>query len=310
MQIPRFSLRQIGYFLAIAETGSIRAASERLNISQTALSQALTELEQELGTPLLARRRSLGVTLTAAGIRLLGEARAVLDAADDLYAAAHGWDQGLAGRLAVGCYTTMAPLLVPRLFSGFRQRHPAIELELIEGSTDNIRADLRAGICEVALLYEFGLSDDVKRERLYELRPHVVLHENHRLAGEQEIDLRDIAHEPFILFEVAPAASNTFEVFAQVGVQPRIAYRTSNFELARTLAGRGLGYTMLIQRPVVEASYDGSRVVTRDIAGITSRYSVVLAWSGTARLTRRAEEFRIFCRETLVKPGIEESNHP
>lgn len=308
MQIPRFSLRQIGYFLAIAETGSIRAASERLNISQTALSQALTDLEQELGTQLLARRRSLGVSLTAAGIRLLGEARAVLDAADDLYSAAHGWDQGLAGRLTVGCYTTMAPLLVPRLFSAFREHHPAIELELVEGSTDRIRAELRAGICEVALLYEFGLGDDVEHERLYELRPHLVLHENHRLAGEEEIDLRDIAHEPFILFEVAPAASNTFEVFAQAGVQPRIAYRTSNFELTRTLAARGLGYTMLIQKPAVDASYDGSRVVTRHIAGLGSRYPVVLAWSRSARLTRRAEAFRTFCRETLARSGIEENN--
>lgn len=308
MHLPRFSLRQIGYFLAVAEAGSIREASERINVSQTALSQALTDLEKELGTPLLARRRSLGVNLTAAGARLLGEARAVLDAADDLYAAAHGWEQGLAGRLAVGCYTTMAPLLVPRLFSGFRQRHPAIELELMEGSTDEIRAELRAGICELALLYEFGLGDDVERERLYELAPHLVLHENHRLAGEEEIDLRDIADEPFVLFEVAPAASNTFEVFAQAGVQPRIAYRTSNFELARTLAARGLGYTMLIQKPVLETSYDGSRVVTRRIAGVGSRYPVVLAWSRSARLTRRAEAFRAFCREVMTEDEPKENS--
>ncbi|MBB2971556.1 LysR family transcriptional regulator [Mesorhizobium sp. RMAD-H1] len=302
MQIPRFSLRQIGYFLAIAEAGSIRGASERLNISQTALSQALTELEEELGTPLLARRRSHGANLTAAGVRLLGEARAVLDAAGDLYSAAHGWEQGLTGRLTVGCYTTMAPLLVPRLFSGFRERHPAIDLELMEGSTDEIRAELRAGICELALLYEFGLGDDVERERLYELRPHLVLQENHRLAGEKEIDLRDIAHEPFILFEVPPAASNTFEVFAQAGVQPRIAYRTSNFELARTLAARGLAYTMLIQKPAAPVTYDGSRVVTRYVSGVGSRYPVVLAWSRSAKLTRRAEAFRSFCREVMAEP--------
>ncbi|WP_428700122.1 LysR family transcriptional regulator [Stappia sp.] len=300
MQIPRFSLRQIGYFLAIAEAGSIRAASERLNISQTALSQALTDLETELGTPLLARRRSLGASLTAAGIRLLGEARAVLDAADDLYAAASGWDQGLAGRLAVGCYTTMAPMLVPRLFSGFMQQHPAIELELMEGSADRIRAELRAGICELALLYEFGLGDDVERERLYELRPHVVLHKDHPLADREEVDLRDLAGEPFILFELAPAASNTFEVFAQAGVQPRIVYRTSNFELARSLAARGLGYTMLIQKPALDTSYDGSPVVTRYVSGLASRYQVVLAWARSARLTRRAEAFRGFCKETLV----------
>lgn len=308
MQIPRFSLRQISYFLAIAEAGSIRGASERLNVSQTALSQALSDLEQELGTQLLARRRSLGASLTAAGIRLLGDARAVLDAADDLYAAAHGWEMGLSGRLAVGCYTTMAPLVVPRLFSEFRQRHPAIELELKEGSTDEIRAELRAGICEMALLYEFGLGDEIERERLYELRPHVVLAEGHRLAEKEEIDLHDIAREPFILFDVAPAASNTLEVFAQAGVQPRIAYRTSNFELARTLAARGLGYTLLIQKPAPDASYDGSRVVTRYIKGLGSRYPVVLAWAKSSRLTRRAEAFRAFCRETLAKPETIESS--
>lgn len=297
MQIPRFSLRQLGYFVAIAEAGSIRGACERLNISHAALSQAMDELEQALGGPLLIRQRARGVSLTPAGAGLVWQARALLQAADAIPGVLEGVQQRLVGRLSVGCYSTLAPVLIPRLFSGFRERHPEVELEFVEGSTAEIAAMLKNGRCETALLYAFALDEDIATEPLYPVTPHVVLSASHPLAGSPSVDLKDLVHEPLILFEVAPALANTMDVFDHLGLHPRIGVRTVNFELARALAARGLGYAVLLQRPAIDVSYEGWPLVTRSIKGYARELSVVCAHVAANRPTQRAEAFRRFCRE-------------
>lgn len=299
MQIPRYSLRQLGYFVAIAEAGSIRGACERLHISHAALSQAMDELEQALGAPLLIRLRARGVSLTPAGLGLLGPARALLEAAEELPARVEGVQQHLSGRLTVGCYTTLAPFLIPRLFSGFGKRHPDVELSFVEGSTDEISARMRSGRCEIALLYAFALDETLTGEPLYEVKPHVVLPADHPLAAARTVDLKELVAEPLVLFEVPPASANTKDVFDALGLEPRIGLRTSNFELARAMVARGLGYAVLLQQPAVAVSCEGLPVVTRPIEGYTRTLSVVAARPAGLRQTRRAAAFQAFCRDTL-----------
>lgn len=297
MQVPRFSLRQLAYFVAVAESGSIRAACDRLNVSHAALAAAMEDLERALGAPLLIRQRARGVSLTPAGADLLLKARPILHAAEDLPAAVAGVQTRLSGRLSIGCYTTLAPFLVPQLFSGFKAQHPEIDLELIEGSTTEIAALLRNGRCETALLYAFGLDEDLVCEQLYPVAPHVVLAAHHPLAAQPCIDLRDLAQECLIVFDVAPASANTQDVFSHLGLKPRIGYRTSNFELARGLAARGLGYAVLLQKPAAELSYDGSALITRPLQGYQRPLHVVTAYARATPPTQRALAFRAYCRQ-------------
>jgi DNA-binding transcriptional LysR family regulator len=298
-QPPRFSLRQLAYFTAVAESGSIRAASERLNVSQAAMSQALQELEDRLGSRLLTRRRAHGATLTAAGAELVSEAQAVLEAAAEFQAVASGLERGLGGHVRVGCYTSLAPFLIPRLVSGFAERLPAVVLDVAEGSAADVQARLRAGACEIALLYDVALDSDIERETLYVVRPSVILHPEHPLAGHDEVDLRALAAEPLILFDVPPAVSNTHDVLRRAGVAPRIGQRTTNFELVRSLVARGLGYSVLLQTPQPPFSYEGRPLVTRPIRGDSTQLAVVMSWARVGRLTRRAEFLRRSCRELL-----------
>jgi DNA-binding transcriptional LysR family regulator len=302
MLIPRFSLRQLSYFVMVADTGSIRAASAAIHVSQTAISHALGELERELGCTLFARQRARGATLTDAGQRLIGQARALINSARDFDTNAREWSFGLTGRLAVGCFTTLCPVHIPSLFAEYQSRHPAVSLELIEGSNRDIETELRQGTCDIGLTYPHELGPDISRLTLYERTLQVLLSPAHSLAARTEIDLRELASDPFILLDVEPAVSHSRLAFEQAGVSPKIAYRTKNLELAKSLAARGLGYTMLLQHPATDMTSDGGRVAIRSVARSKRRYPVALVWMADRPLSRRASEFRALC-EHLWPPA-------
>src|SRR5688572_4616193 len=128
----RFTLRQLNYFITVVESGTLRAAAQRLNISQSALSEGLSELERDLKTRLVIRQRARGITLTNVGRELLEYARATLQSAELLQAAASGRERTLVGTMVIGCYITLAPFVIPPLLARLRTRHPDLRIEILE----------------------------------------------------------------------------------------------------------------------------------------------------------------------------------
>src|SRR4051812_7389558 len=111
----RFTVRQLEHFVAAADAGSISTAAERGLVSQAGVSLAISDLERHLGVQLFLRRKAKGVPLTSAGERVLADARRLLAQAEELQTHAAAEGDGLTGRLGVGCYTTLAPYLLPPL---------------------------------------------------------------------------------------------------------------------------------------------------------------------------------------------------
>ena len=103
----RYTLRQIEYFIATAETGSITLASERVNISQPSISTAIAHLEDELGTQLFIRRHAQGLSLTSAGRLLLVEAKRLIEQAEHVYSVASEVGERVRGQLSLGCFITL-----------------------------------------------------------------------------------------------------------------------------------------------------------------------------------------------------------
>nr|WP_255616791.1 LysR family transcriptional regulator [Aurantimonas sp. VKM B-3413] len=290
----------MGYFLAVAEHGSVRAAAETLNVSPTALTQALNDLERELGTTLLHRQRAVGARLTQAGANLVGQVRTVLDSASDLQSLAERWELEPAGSLAVGCFSTLSPFLAAKLLRGFQDVHSAIAVDLKDDEHDVLLSELAEGRIELAIVYEHCLSDRFARDVLYRIRPHVLLPATHRMADEPTVSLHAIADEPFILYDATPAGANTLGIFAHFGIVPQISRRTTNFDLTRSFVGAGFGYSVMLHHPTSDLTHDGERVVCRPIAEPCRDFGIVLAWPETGRLSRRAEAFRSHCRQQLT----------
>ena len=89
-------------------------------------------------------------------------------------------------------------------------------------------------------------------------------------------------------------------MFDAVGLEMSPAYRAGNFELARALVARGIGYSLAVQKPLVDLSYEGLRLVTRSLKDTVPTTPVVMGWAGGGRLTRRADAFLTHCRATFA----------
>ena len=149
----RISLRQLDYFVVAAETGTMTGAAQRLYVSQSAVSLGVAELERQLGVQLLLRFKAKGLTLTEAGRMLLPEARALLARTEELQAGMREVGQTAAGRLVIGCFTTIGPFLLPRLLEEFQTAYPDVPLDFMEGSLTELQQLLLEGRCELAVLY-------------------------------------------------------------------------------------------------------------------------------------------------------------
>ncbi|MFI9760527.1 LysR substrate-binding domain-containing protein [Streptomyces sp. NPDC051963] len=292
----KFSLRQLEYFVAIAEAGTLSDAAARLRVSQPGLSQSLTELERALGVQLAVRRKAHGVTLTPSGAQVLRHARDLLRRAQDLGSAASG-GAALTGVLSIGCYVTLGPTMLPALLQEFSKLHPGLTLDFVEGTQDVLQRRLLNGELDLAILYDMEIQPEVARAVIGTMRPHILLPADHRLAGEARVSLVDLTDDPMVLLDAPPSSQNTLALFERFGVVPYVRYRPSTFELTRALVGRGMGYALLVQRPANDRTYEGNQVVIKEIAEPIDPQRVLVAWPRAIRLNRRAEAFVEFCRD-------------
>lgn len=290
----RFSLRQLEFFVAVADAGSLSGGAERCGASQAGVSLAVRDLERHLGVQLLTRRRARGAVLTEAGTRVLLDARRLLGSADDLQTIASATTTEISGTLAVGCYVTLAPFLIPPVLDDFAKRHPTLDVRVTEGAADEVREALSDGRCELAFLYDLDEGDGLSAVPVRTSQPYLILAADHPLAERESISLREVADDPLIMFDV-PSARNAAQMLAEVGLTPRIRHLSSNIEVVRCLVARGVGYSILVQRWPTDLSFEGLPVVSRPIADPTRQRRAVLAWPARTRPTRRAQALIDFC---------------
>jgi DNA-binding transcriptional LysR family regulator len=297
-----YTLRQVECFVAVAEHGSIAAAAEALRVSQSAVSGAVTDFERILGTQLALRRKAHGVTLTPSGRYVLDQARGLLHAAGDLQL--HAADAGaeLHGALMLGCYQTLAPTVLAELIAHYAERHPGVELDFFAGTQSDVNEGLLSGRLDLAVAYDLALPTGLERQALYSEVPSLLLAPDHPLAGREGIALAELADEPMILLDVDPSRENTLSMFADAGLGPRIRFRTTDFETTRSLVARGLGYSLLVQRPAADISYEGRPLVVRPIRPAVRHVRVSLVWPAGVRLSRAADAMRRVARERYPQP--------
>jgi LysR family hydrogen peroxide-inducible transcriptional activator len=145
------TLKQLQYFLALTETGHFGRAAELCFVSQSAFSNAIRELETNLGAELVDRTNR-SVTITATGQEVAVQARLVLSDVESLIETARGPTEPLAGELRLGVIPTIAPFMLPAILPRLRQQYPDLELLLIEDQTDRIHERLMDGELDVLLL--------------------------------------------------------------------------------------------------------------------------------------------------------------
>lgn len=254
------SLRQLRYFITVAECGKVAEASKRLHISQPALSAAIAQLEDTWQTQLFVRHKAQGVTLTANGELLLRHSRQLLQQAHSLEDYVRELNLQVAGEIHIGCFTTLAPLFIPKLLKQAQQQYPALHIEIQEGDITQLNEGLLNGRLELALSYGLNPDERIMQKALLTCPPYVLLSKQHLLSQHKQLALEQLKNEPMILLDLPHSRDYFTSLFAQVGFEPQIYYRSTNFEMVRTMVGAGLGFSLLNQKPNTQQTYNGDTV--------------------------------------------------
>ncbi|MFF4761558.1 LysR family transcriptional regulator [Streptomyces sp. NPDC001292] len=283
-----FTLVQLRYFLVAAERGSMTEASAELHIAQSAVSAAIHNLERDLQVQLFIRRRGRGLTLTPAGERLQQQARDLLARAREVEREARGDGETISGPVAVGCFVTLAPYYLPHLFSECTRRYPGIEIEVVEAETDRLVHALATGRIDFALTYHLGLSaePDLRSETIARAPAYVIVSADHPLAGRASVELTELSAEPLVLLDLPHSRDYFRSLVAATGTAPDVRYRTQSYETVRSLVARGLGYSVLNQRPATSQTYGGGEIAElqlRDASPLEVRIASVEGVTQTAR---------------------------
>jgi flavin reductase (DIM6/NTAB) family NADH-FMN oxidoreductase RutF/DNA-binding transcriptional LysR family regulator len=210
--------------------------------------------------------------------------------------AAEAGAAGAAEALALGCFQTFAPYVIPALVARLTKLHPKIALTLVETDQVKLIAGLRRNEIEVALMYDFELTEDIHVETMANLIPYVLLPDGHPLAESPALALATLADEPLILLDVDPSRNYFLSLFRDLGLEPRVAYRTGSLEMVRGLVGHGLGYSLLATKPANNMSYDGRALVARPLTDTVRSSRLVLATLAGRSLSVVAQEFVGHCR--------------
>jgi DNA-binding transcriptional LysR family regulator len=239
-------LRQLRYFVAVAEEGSLTRAAARLHIAQQSLSQQIRTLEVQLGATLL-ERSARGVELTDVGAVLLREARPVLAQAERAAEAVRRAARGEQGELRVGFLGSVANYLMPPVVRAFRARHPRVALHAEDVPIAALVAGVRDGALDAGLSRP-PLVDDIATEVVLREPVAAVLPEDHPLAARDELTLAELADEPWVLTPRAswpPWHRRYDEDFARAGYRPRVVQRGTTPQGLLALVAAGVGVTRL-----------------------------------------------------------------
>jgi len=242
-------LRQLRYFVMLAETGNFHRAAERLNMSQPPLTVAIRKLEDELGGPLFTRS-ARGVTLTAAGRASLDLARATLAQADRFREAAREGAVGDRGRLRVGFVGSATFELLPRLIAEYRRRYPAVELVLEEATSAEIARQLAAAELDIGLVRLPLLQIAAVDTRVIDPDElHAALPEGSPFADADSVELSDLAQQPFILqSRISVLHSITLTACQEAGFMPIVAQEAAQLSAVLALVRSGLGVALVPSR--------------------------------------------------------------
>ena len=304
----RYTLRQLEYFIAAGEVGSITLASERLCISQPSISTAISHLEREFGVQLFVRHHAQGLSLTPAGHKILAEAKRVVQQAEGLYAAACEVTEQIRGQISVGSMVTLAPMIMPELAHNFMKTFPETEIRQFAADQGWLLGRLRHAEIDVAITYDLQIPEGVSFFALAELPAHAVVSDAHPLAHKPSVTLAELAQEPLILLDLPLSLEYFFALFFNEGLQPRIHSRSSHQDVVRTMVANGYGYTLANVRPRSDCALDGRRIVRVPISGNHRPMVIGTATLANIKKSRLVEAFEQHCRESISSqyiPGMD-----
>jgi len=299
-------LRQLEYFIAIAETGAFSRAAVRLSVGQPVLSRQMKALEQELGTELY-HRTGRGIVLSEAGKILEQHARGVLETTAGARRAINALGSTPAGRVVIGMPPSVGEVLTASLVRQFRAEFPKVSLGVMEGFSGHVLEWLTTGRIDVAVLYNAPRTSALATEplltdELFLLGPVG----DPAGAGNGDVSASQLARIPLIL----PSRPHGLRVLVDdflsgIGIAPNVQVEIDAMPSTLSLVEGGIGYTILSYSSAHHL-IEAGRIRKWSIVEPTMTRSLVVATSPQRPVTKAARALVGFVRkqvDTLVAEG-------
>jgi DNA-binding transcriptional LysR family regulator len=287
-----FTLRQLQYFIAVAEQGSVSRAAQNLSISQSSVTEAVKELEGDLGVELFVRHPR-GLTITHKGHQFLRHATKILADVSDARRTFSSAQERAGGTLNLGVTSLVAGYVLSDLIARYRRAFPGVEIGAIEDNGDYLEHLLVGGELDVAVMVISNLRDRMALQaEILEVSPYRLwLPLGHPLTGADIININDIVAESLIMLTVDEIEENTGKLLAALGARPHVAFRTRSVEAVRSLVATGAGIALLPDLVYRPWSLEGDRIESRDISGSLPFVQVGVVWRRGSSLSQSARDF-------------------
>lgn len=296
------SIKQLQYFVKVAETGQLSAAARELYISQSAITSAIQDLERQLNRPIFVRS-ARGVTLTGAGESLLPKAREIIRMVDEA-AQVSTADPAATGRVRVGVTYTVMAYFVPQHIQQITAQYPNLEVSWHEMSRRDAERGVVAGELDFALLLTSNLrSPELGHETFVHSVRRLWTTPTHPLTKLSEIRFADIVKFPYALLTV-DESERTTRAYWGPDLQPNVFFETSSIEAVRSVVANGNAVTILSDMVYRPWSLEGKRIDTAIVDQPVPDMRIGLAWLQGTEFSRGMTTLYDYFHRQFNMPGL------
>jgi DNA-binding transcriptional LysR family regulator len=287
-------IRQLEAFVAVADTGSFTAAGDRVNLTQSTISQQIKALEEELGEALFLRGKR-STQLTEAGERLMPHARLILGTLDEIAAAFRASGRAPRGRIRVGASAMAAAYLLGPLYEGFIKAYPDIQVVVrATSTTDETVRQVTVGEIDVGFIAVPVTNQALAVEPVATDEIVLVVGKDHAWAHRRSVRAAELDGAPFVAFERGLSHRQTMDdLLGKVGVTPRVIAETNDPITVKNFVEAGLGIA-LVPRWSVAAEAETGRLHLLTLEGHSLVRDVNMIY--LKRHTSAVRAFVEFCR--------------
>ncbi len=239
------TLQQLRYLLGIADSNlNITAAAEKLHTSQPGISKQLKLLEQELGIQLFTRKGKSLAAITPAGHEVIARARRIMRETENIRSLASDLSSEQEGTLSIATTHTQARYVLPEVVQAFRSRYPKVNLELHQGTSEQIAELVASNSVDFAIATgSYDLFPDLVLLPCYHWERIVVVPKDHPLAANQgKLSLKDLAGYPLVTYVFSLTGESSFkQAFAAENLEPDVVFTARDADIIKTYVRMGMG---------------------------------------------------------------------
>ncbi len=287
--------QQLLYFKTLAKVENFTRASIELSLSQPALSRSISRLEEEVGVPLF-ERKSRGVILNKYGQIFLEHANQALAEIADAKQEIHDLVHPYHGTISLAFIQTLGSSFVPELISSFQKDYPDIHFQLYQHATSKILSQLESAEIDIGFCSPNEPTENLSSISIVKDELFLIVPIDHRLAGVDEVDLSEVAHDPFVLFKPETAVRDVTERLChEAGFHPKMSFEGFEESTVAGLVGAKFGVALIPFIP----GLNRQKISLIRIRKPQSIREIRMVWRTNGYMSPAVEKFKSFVENEM-----------